>query len=202
MKIENLKLSEIKPYERNPRKNDRAVEPVAESIRQFGFKQPIVVDKDGVIVAGHTRYKAAQKLGLETVPCVRADDLTPAQVKAYRIADNKLNELATWDFAMLDEELKSIDFNFEPFDFGFESYDFVFQTAAESESASAPEEKEKGLRESRSELNEMLRDGEGALAQAVELRYGVYVEVDSEETQRELYERLTKEGFSVKTTTI
>ena len=110
MQIEELEIRKIKPYEKNPRKNDAAVDGVAESIKQFGFKQPIVVDKDNVIVVGHTRYKAAKKLGLETVPCVRADDLTKDQVKAYRILDNKLNELATWDFATLQAELNNFDY--------------------------------------------------------------------------------------------
>ena len=98
MKVEELSLSAIKPYAKNPRKNDGAVKGIAESIKQFGFQQPIVVDKNNVIVVGHTRYKAAKKLGLKTVPCVRASELTKEQVKAYRILDNKLNEVATWDF--------------------------------------------------------------------------------------------------------
>ena len=106
MIIEDIPISAVKPYEKNPRKNDKAVDGVAESIKQFGFKQPIVIDKNGVIVAGHTRYKAAIKLGFDTVPCVRADDLTQKQIKAYRILDNKLNELASWDFEMLGEEMK------------------------------------------------------------------------------------------------
>lgn len=115
MKIEELSLSAIKPYAKNPRKNDGAVKGVAESIKQFGFQQPIVIDKNNVIVVGHTRYKAAQQLGLEKVPCVRADQLTKEQVKAYRILDNKLNELATWDFETLAEELASIKFDFQGF---------------------------------------------------------------------------------------
>lgn len=106
MIIEDIPISYVKPYEKNLRKNDKAVDGVAESIKQFGFKQPIVIDKNGVIVAGHTRYKAAIKLGFDTVPCVRADDLTQKQIKAYRILDNKLNELASWDFEMLGEEMK------------------------------------------------------------------------------------------------
>lgn len=116
MIIEDIPISAVKPYEKNPRKNDKAVDGVAESIKQFGFKQPIVIDKNGVIVAGHTRYKAAIKLGLDTVPCVRADDLTQKQIKAYRILDNKLNELASWDFETLGEELETFEFDFEPFD--------------------------------------------------------------------------------------
>lgn len=116
MKIEELSLDKIKPYEKNPRKNDGAVNGVAESIKQFGFQQPIVIDAKGVIIAGHTRYKAAKKLGLKTVPCVRADQLTKEQVKAYRILDNKLNELAVWNFETLAEELKSFQFDFSGFD--------------------------------------------------------------------------------------
>lgn len=127
MQIEELEIGKIKPYEKNPRKNDAAVNGVAESIKQFGFKQPIVIDKNNVIVAGHTRYKAAKKLGLETIPCVRANDLTKEQVKAYRIADNKLNELATWDFVALDEELASFDFDFEPFEFELPDFDVTLE---------------------------------------------------------------------------
>ena len=97
MKIELRPLAEIKPYEKNPRDNDAAVDAVAQSIRQFGFRQPIVVDEHGVIVCGHTRWKAAQKLGLEKVPVHVARDLTPEQIRAYRIADNKTNELAEWN---------------------------------------------------------------------------------------------------------
>src|SRR3972149_10502515 len=97
MKIELRKLSDIRPYPGNPRINDNAVDAVARSIREFGFRQPIVVDAEGVIVCGHTRWKAAQKLGLETVPVHIARDLTSEQIRAYRIADNKLAEMATWD---------------------------------------------------------------------------------------------------------
>ncbi|ADV63019.1 ParB domain protein nuclease [Isosphaera pallida ATCC 43644] len=105
MKIELRKLSEIKPYPNNPRLNDDAVEAVAASIREFGFRQPIVVDAEGVIVVGHTRYKAALKLGLEMVPVHVATDLTPEQIKAYRIADNKSAELSDWDYDLLPVEL-------------------------------------------------------------------------------------------------
>lgn len=113
-------IDEIRPYENNPRVNDGAVGAVAESIREFGFQQPIVVDRDGVIIAGHTRYKAAQKLGMTEVPVVVADNLTDEQVRAYRLADNKTGELAEWDFSALEEELAGIGeldmslFGFEP----------------------------------------------------------------------------------------
>lgn len=101
-------IKSIRPYEKNPRRNDEAVDAVAASIREFGWQQPIVVDKDGVIIAGHTRYKAAKKLKCDTVPVVVADDLTEDQVKAYRLADNKTGELAEWDMAFLDEELAAL----------------------------------------------------------------------------------------------
>lgn len=108
MQIYDKRLDEIKPYENNPRHNDNAVDAVANSIREFGFKVPIVVDSEGVIVAGHTRYKAAQKLGLQTVPCLVADDLNEEQISAFRLADNKVGELATWDLDALKVELDNI----------------------------------------------------------------------------------------------
>jgi DNA modification methylase len=105
MKIELRPISDIKPYPNNPRINDDAVDTVAGSIKEFGFRQPIVVDTDGVIICGHTRFKAAQKLGLEKVPVHVATDLTADQIKAYRIADNKSSELADWNFDLLPIEL-------------------------------------------------------------------------------------------------
>ena len=114
-----MKIGDIIPYEKNPRKNDDAVKYVAESIKQFGFKVPIVIDKNNVIVAGHTRYKASKKLGLKEVPCIVADDLTEEQIKAYRLADNKVAELAEWDFDLLGEELDGI-LNIDMCDFGFD----------------------------------------------------------------------------------
>ena len=119
MQVVEKKLKDIKPYEKNPRKNDSAVDAVANSISQFGFKVPVVIDNDGVIVCGHTRYKAAKKLGLEKVPCVVADDLTDEQIKAYRLADNKVSELAEWDIDLLGEELDGI-FDIDMSDFGFD----------------------------------------------------------------------------------
>ena len=108
MKIELRKLSEIKPYPNNPRLNDDTVEAVAASIREFGFRQPIVVDAEGVIVVGHTRYKAALKLGLEMVPVHVAKDLSPEQIRAYRIADNQTASLATWNYDLLPIELAGL----------------------------------------------------------------------------------------------
>ena len=118
MQIYDKRLNEIKPYENNPRHNDNAVDAVANSIREFGFKVPIVVDSEGVIVAGHTRYKAAKKLGLQTVPCLVADDLNEKQINAFRLADNKVGELATWDLGTLKVELDNIG-EIDMSEFGF-----------------------------------------------------------------------------------
>lgn len=112
-----MNISRIIPYENNPRINDNAVDAVAASIKEFGFKVPIIIDKDNVIVAGHTRLKAAQKLGLEEVPVIVADDLSEEQVKAFRLADNKVSELADWDFQKLEEELAGIDIDMSQFNF-------------------------------------------------------------------------------------
>lgn len=121
MKVEEMKLSDLKPYEKNPRKNDRAVEPVANSIKEFGFRVPLVIDKDNVIVTGHTRYKAAKKLGMETVPCIKADDLSDEQIKAFRLADNKVGEISEWDTELLDLECEDLlaDSNIDLELFGF-----------------------------------------------------------------------------------
>lgn len=118
MNITNIPLKNLKPYENNPRKNDDAVKYVAESIKEFGFKVPIVIDKNNVIVAGHTRYKAAKKLKMSEVPCIIADDLTDEQIKAFRLADNKVAEKAEWDFDLLNAELDDIiDLDMELFGF-------------------------------------------------------------------------------------
>ena len=124
MQIYDKRLDEIKPYENNPRHNDNAVDAVANSIREFGFKVPIVVDSEGVIVAGHTRYKAAKKLGLKTVPCLVADDLNEEQINAFRLADNKVGELATWDLDTLKVELDNIG-EIDMSEFGFSLNDLT-----------------------------------------------------------------------------
>lgn len=123
--IKAVKVSELKEYENNPRKNKKAVSAVAESIKQFGFKNPIIIDKDGVIIAGHTRKAAAEQLGLAVVPCIVADDLTPEQAKAFRLADNKTSELADWDFEKLAEEINALrDFPVDMSEFGFDMSEF------------------------------------------------------------------------------
>ena len=125
MNIINKKITEIKPYENNPRYNENAVQYVANSIKEFGFKVPLVIDKDNVIVCGHTRYSASKLLGLKELPCVVADDLTEEQIKAFRIADNKVSEFSEWDMDLLAVEvgeLKDMDFSMDAF--GFEDFEF------------------------------------------------------------------------------
>lgn len=122
LKVEYRNVADLNPYVNNPRLNDGAVDAVAASIKEFGFKVPIVVDSDGVIVTGHTRLKAAKKLGLGSVPVIVADDLSPEQVKAFRLADNKTAELAEWDLGKLDIELNGID-DIDMSDFGFDDVD-------------------------------------------------------------------------------
>lgn len=174
MQIEQVRLEDIKPYENNPRLNDGAVEAVANSIREFGFKNPIIVDADNVIVAGHTRYKAAQALGLQQVPAIRADDLTPEQVRAFRLADNKTAELAEWDLPLLDIELDKLG-SFDMSDFGF---DFGFETSGESPGEPAESEKETSFNYAE--------------------QYGVIVMCADEAEQEEIYNRLTEEGYTCK----
>ncbi len=117
MNIVMKKTSELIEYENNPRNNEVAIDAVAKSIEEFGFKVPIVITKENVIIAGHTRLKASLKLGLATVPCIVADDLTEGQIKAFRLADNKTAELASWDFTKLESELESIEMDMSVFGF-------------------------------------------------------------------------------------
>lgn len=116
------RIGELVPYEKNPRKNTKAVKYVANSIETFGFKVPIVIDENNVVVCGHTRLLASEKLGMDEVPCIIAKDLTEEQIKAFRLADNKVSEKAEWDFDLLNEEMDEI-FNFDMTDFGFEFVD-------------------------------------------------------------------------------
>lgn len=119
MKVQNVSIQDVKPYPNNPRNNDSGVDAVANSIKEFGWQQPIVVDKDNVIIVGHTRYKAAKKLGMKEVPVVIASNLSDEQVRAYRLADNKTGELTDWDMGLLDDELGDIA-DIDMSDFGFD----------------------------------------------------------------------------------
>lgn len=110
LKIEYINIDELIPYINNPRINDNAVDVVAGSIKEFGFKNPIIIDSKNVIIAGHTRYKVAKLLKLEHVPTVRVEDLNDTQIKAYRLIDNKVSEIAEWDYEKLQHELEEIYF--------------------------------------------------------------------------------------------
>ena len=119
MQIVNFKINDLIPYDKNPRKNDSAVKYVKESIKEFGFKVPIVIDNNHVVIAGHTRLKAAKELKLEEVPCIIADDLSEEQIKAFRLADNKVAEFSEWDMELLSGELEEI-LELDMEEFGFE----------------------------------------------------------------------------------
>lgn len=128
MEIIYKNIDELIPYENNPRLNDEAVEYVKNSIKEFGFKVPIVIDKNNVIIAGHTRIKASKELGIKDIPCIIADDLTEEQVKAFRLADNKVSEKSMWDYTKLDEELENIlDIDMSMFDFDINTDDVEFE---------------------------------------------------------------------------
>ena len=169
MQVVAKSIDDIKPYENNPRNNGDAVDAVANSIKEFGWQQPIVVDIGGVIIAGHTRYKAAQKLGLKTVPVVVAKDLSEEQVKAYRLADNKSGELATWDDELLEDELVGID-DIDMADFGFDDSDKEINDEADVDSLD--------------------------LSDNVEEKFELKVECQDEKSLEDLYDRLQKEGYT------
>ena len=136
-KIEYISIKDIKPYPNNPRNNINAIEAVANSIKEFGFKSPIILDKDNIIVCGHTRYEASKRLRLKEVPVIYADDLTDEQVKAFRLADNKTAELSDWDFDILGDELGAIT-DIDMSDFGFD-LDSIVEDEPEIQEDEAPE---------------------------------------------------------------
>lgn len=128
MEIKMMNVDELIPYEKNPRNNTKAVNQVANSIKAFGFNVPVVIDKNKVVVCGHTRIKACKKLGLSNVPCVMVDKLTPKQIRAFRLAENKVSEKASWDFKLLELEINDLVADFNMADFGFN-----FDVAAKKE---------------------------------------------------------------------
>ena len=117
LKIEYVDIDSIKPYENNPRHNEEAIPYVMNSIKEFGFKVPIILDKNNTIIAGHTRLESAKRLGMKEVPCLYASDLTEEQVKAFRLADNKVSEKAEWNFELLQEELEDLDIDMSKYGF-------------------------------------------------------------------------------------
>ena len=176
MNITNMKISALKEYESNPRLiNDEAVDKVAASIKEFGFKVPIIVDENNVIVAGHTRKLAAQSIGMEEVPVTIADDLTEDQIKAFRLADNRVAEFSEWDFEKLEEEINGIENDFT----GFSAEDIKKMFGDDDEEESFDD-----------------------VGDDLEKTMEVIIECDDEKTQQELYERLTEEGYSCRVLTL
>lgn len=172
MKIIDVAITSLKEYENNPRNNDKSVEKVAASIREFGFKVPIVIDKNNVIVCGHTRVRAAKRLKLDVVPCIVADDLTPEQIRAFRLADNKTSEFSDWDIEKLDAELAALELDMTLF--GFED--------GTSKDKSTTERKD--------------------LSDAVSEVYEVIVECADENEQEEIFNRLQEEGLQCRVLTL
>lgn len=164
-------INDLQMYENNPRKNSDAVQYVANSISQFGFKVPIIIDKNNMIVCGHTRYKAARRLKMAKVPCIMADDLDEDQIRAFRLADNKVAEMATWDYDRLEQEFMLIDpLEFDIADFGFfPNYE--------------PDEDE-----------EEEDDGDADMT-ASEKSYSLIIDCESKAEQKDTYERLAKMGI-------
>ena len=180
MQVIEKELSWLKPYANNPRDNESAVEPVANSIKEFGFKVPIVATSDGEIINGHTRFKASKLLGLEKVPVIIADDLTDEQIKAFRLADNKTGEIADWNESLLIKELEELDdLDYDMGQFGFEL-----------------------------DLDDANEDGDGSddagdagdIPDNIDVveAFALNVIVKDEAEQAELYEELLGRGFEVK----
>ena len=178
MQVIEKELSWLKPYANNPRDNESAVEPVANSIKEFGFKVPIVATSDGEIINGHTRFKASKLLGLEKVPVIIADDLTDEQIKAFRLADNKTGEIADWNESLLIKELEELD------DLDYDMGQFGFELDLDD----ADDADENGS------------DDAGDIPDNINVMetFALNVIVKDEAEQAELYEELLGRGFEVK----
>lgn len=174
MEIRSVKIKEIKPYDRNAKKHDDTqINNVAESIRQFGFVQPIVIDSNGVIVIGHCRFEAAKRLKYAEVPCIMVDDLTPEQVDALRIVDNKTNE-SPWDIDFLAEELQDLDLSM---------FDFAWDLMEETALTETEDKKE------RTEV-------------PYEEKISIVIDCKDEEEAEEIFEKLQGEGYSCRVSTL
>ena len=173
-----LPVSEVRPYEKNPRKNAEAVKYVRASIEKFGFKQPIVIDSNRVIISGHTRLEAAKSLGMAEVPCIVADDLTDAQVKALRLADNKVAEFSEWEMNLLGGELGELA-EISDIDMG----DFGFEDNLDK----IGDEEENGTEEKGVNLSETFQ---------------IIVECENEIEQQEIFEKLSGEGYKCRLSTL
>lgn len=196
MQIVYKPLSEIAPYENNPRNLENAVDAVAESIRQFGFNQPIVLDQQNVVVCGHTRLQAALKLGLKDAPCVMVENLTPQQVKAYRLLDNKLHEKTTWNLERLQTELERFNFDFEPFDVDFKSDLERFNPCGSNDNL--PSVFNEDFLEDQVKPHKDDEELSVDVEKSTKATFQLIVQCPDEVTQAQLYEELRDQGYQVK----
>ena len=182
MNIINKNIDELIPYINNPRNNDEAVDKVASSIKEFGFKVPIVIDKDNVVITGHTRLLASKKLGLEEVPCIVASDLSKAQIKAFRIADNKVSEYSSWNDDLLKielEQLEEMNFNLDSVNIDFSDFDIAI------------------------DLDDVEEDKKRKdLSDDIQSAYEIIIECENEWEQEEMYNRLVGEGIKCRVLTL
>ena len=193
MNIVYKKVKDLIPYENNPRNNDEAVDYVAKSIEEFGFKVPCVVSCDGVLITGHTRLKACKKLGIDEVPCIVADDLTEDQIKAFRLADNKVGEISTWDLDKLSIELDGLQ-DIDMSDFGFDIGADAVRTeggSTDSESGGENEDDSAGTRE-----------GDFGTDFSYMNQYAVTVICEDEADQQKVYEKLLSDGYNCRVVTV
>src|SRR5699024_3740178 len=172
MEIKQIRLEHLKEYENNPRQNDEAVDKVAESIKKFGFKVPIIVDSEIEIITSHTRKKAALKLGLDEAPVIVADDLNDEQIKAFRLADNKVAEFSEWDMELLMSELEEIEIDME--NFGFDELEKI----------------------------EIEPDEEDTSSVDLEENVVIVIEEDTEEKLEETFSKLIEEGYQCRLLTL
>ena len=184
MNIVKIKVEELIPYINNPRNNENAVDKVASSIAEFGFKNPIFIDKNNVVVNGHTRLLASKKLGLKEVPCIVIDDLTDTQIKAFRLADNKTSEYAEWDEELLKielEQLEDMNFNLDTVDIDYSDFDLEIDYI-EDDFIEIKEKED--------------------LSDKVNSAYEIIIECDNEEEQEEMYNRFIEEGLRCRVLTL
>ena len=193
MNIIEIPINQLKPYKKNARFNENAVPKVAESIRQFGFKVPIVVDKNMVVITGHTRLEASKQLGLEKVPCIIADDLTPKQVKAFRLVDNRTSEFASWNYDLLQSELETLDIDLSDFEFPDLTYE---DTLSAEELESILDDDTDPTSEYGKGENDEETDSKDFSHKDV---YKVEITCKNQTEQESLYYELVKRGLNVRT---
>ena len=188
IKIVYKDINSLKPYKKNARFNENAIAKVAESIKMFGFKNPCVIDKNDVLIVGHTRWASAKQLGLKKVPCIIADDLTPEQVKAFRLVDNRTSEFASWNYDLLQQELESLDVDLSDFEFPDLTYEDTM-SADELES----------ILDDNNDATDYGNKGVDSLPVERKEEYKVEITCKNQTEQESLYYELVKRGLNVKT---